>query len=52
MRSPGEDRSALCLTDEQWRLLQSTDTAHSASLDGTEPWYRTPYAWSYVCVAQ
>ena len=52
MRSPGEDRSALCLTDAEWRALQSTDIAHGASLDGTELWYHAAFAWSYVCVAQ
>ena len=52
MRTPGEDRSNLRLTEEEWRVLQSTDIAHGASLDGTEMWYQSAFAWSYVCMAQ
>ena len=52
MRTPGDDRSNLCLTDEEWRVLQSTDVAHGASLQGTELWYQSAFAWSYVCIAQ
>ena len=52
MRTPGEDRSKLQLTDEEWRVLQKTDIAHGASLDGTEMWYQSAFAWSYVCMAQ
>ena len=33
-------------------MLQSTDIAHGASLDGTEMWYQSAYAWAYVCMAQ
>ena len=36
MRTPGDDRSNLCLTEEEWRVLQSTDVANGASLEGTE----------------
>ena len=28
MRTPGENRSNLKLTEEEWRVLQSTDIAH------------------------
>ena len=52
MRTPGDDRSNLCLTEEEWRVLQSTDVAHGASLEGTELWYQSAFAWSYVCIAQ
>ena len=52
MRTPGEDRSDLQLTEEEWRVLQSTDIAHGASLEGTEMWYQSAFAWSYVCLAQ
>ena len=52
MRTPGEDRSNLRLTEEEWRVLQSTDIAHGASLDGTEMWYQSAFAWSYVCTPQ
>ena len=52
MRTPGEDRSNLRLTEEEWRVLQSTDIAHGASLDGTEMRYQSAFAWSYVCMAQ
>ena len=52
MRTPGEDRSNLKLTDEEWRLLQSTDISHGASLEGTDLWYQSAFAWSYVCMAQ
>ena len=52
MRTPGEDRSELRLTMEEWRALQCTDIAHGASLEGTELWYHSAFAWSYVCMAQ
>ena len=52
MRTTGEDRSNLKLTDEEWRVLQSTDIAHGASLEGTDLWYQSAFAWSYVCMAQ
>ena len=52
MRTPGEDRANLKLTEEEWRVLQSTDIAHGASLEGTELWYQSAFAWSYVCMAQ
>jgi hypothetical protein len=52
MRTPGEDRSNLRLTEQEWQVLQSTDIAHGASLDGTEMWYQSAFAWAYVCVAQ
>jgi len=51
MRTPGEDRSNLRLTEEEWRVLQSTDIAHGASLDGTDLWYQSAFGWSYVCMA-
>ena len=52
LRAPGEDRSSLWLTEDEWWVLQSTDIAHGASLDGTEMWYQSAFAWSYVCMAQ
>ena len=52
MGTPGDDRSNLCLREEEWRVLQSTDVAHGASLEGTELWYQSAFAWSYVCIAQ
>ena len=52
MRTPAEDRSNLKLTEEEWRVLQSTDIAHGASLEGTDMWYQSAFAWSYVCMAQ
>ena len=52
MRTPGEDRTNLRLTEEEWRVLQSTDITHGASLDGTDLWYQSAFAWSYVCMAQ
>ena len=52
MRSPEEDRSELQLTDEEWRVLQSTDLAQGASLEGTEMWYHAAFAWTHVCMAQ
>ena len=52
MRTPGEDRSNLKLTEDEWRVLQATDIAHGASLEGTDLWYQSAYAWSYVCMAQ
>ena len=52
MRTPGDDRTDLQLTQQEWRMLQSTDIAHGASLDGTELWYQAAFAWSYVCMAQ
>ena len=52
MRTPGEDRRNLRLTEEEWRVLQSTDIDHGASLDQTDLWYQSAFAWSYVCMAQ
>ena len=52
MRTPGEDRTNLVLTDEEWKALQSTDIAHGATLDGTDLWYQAAFAWSYVCMCQ
>ena len=52
MRTLGEDRSNLKLTEQEWRVLQSTDIAHGASLEGTDLWYQSAFAWSYVCMAQ
>ena len=34
MRTPGDDRSNLCLTEEEWRVVQSVGVAHGASLEG------------------
>ena len=33
-------------------MLQNTDIAHGASLEGTDLWYQSAFAWSYVCMAQ
>jgi hypothetical protein len=52
MRTPGDDRSNLRLTEEEWRALQSTDVDHGACLDGTETWYMSAFSWAYVCMAQ
>ena len=52
MRTLGADRANLRLTEEEWQALQSTDVSHGASLDGTELWYQSAFAWSYVCMAQ
>ena len=52
MRTVAEDRSHLQLTEEEWKVLQSTDVNHGASLDGTELWYHAAFAWSYVAMAQ
>jgi len=52
MRTPGEDRSQLRLTNEEWRLLQNTDVAYGASLRGTETWCQSAFGWAYVCMAQ
>ena len=52
MRTPGEERDHLRLTDEEWQVLQSTDVKYGASLEGTELWYHAAYAWSQVCMAQ
>ena len=51
MRTPGDDRSSLRLTDEEWRILQNTDVEHGASLDGTERWYMSAFSGAYVCMA-
>ena len=51
MRTPGDDRSNLRLTEEEWRALQSTDVDHGASLNGTETWYMSAFSWAYVCMA-
>ena len=34
MRTLGDDRSNLCLTEEEWRVLQSVGVAHGPSLEG------------------
>ena len=52
MRTPAEDRGDLRLTDEEWQALQNTDLEHGASLEGTENWYVSAFAWAYVCMAQ
>ena len=52
MRTPGEDRRNLELTGEEWKVLQNTNIAHGTSLDGTDLWYQSGFAWSYVCIAQ
>ena len=52
MRTPGDDRSELRLTDEEWQALLNTDVAHGASLEGTETWYQSAFQWAYVCMAQ
>ena len=52
MRTPGEDRSNLKLTAQEWKVLQSTDTEHGATLVGTELWHQAGYPWTIVCVAQ
>ena len=41
MRTPGEDRSNLQLTEEEWQMLLDADVAHGASLDGTDLWYQS-----------
>ena len=51
MRTIAEDRSHLQLTEEEWKVLQSTDVNHGAILEGTELWYHAAYAWSYVAMA-
>ena len=52
MRTLGEDRTNLKLTDEEWRVLQSTDTQHGASLECTDLWHHAGYPWTIVCMAQ
>ena len=52
MRTPGDDRDHLKLTEEEWNTLQSTDLGHGATLEGTDSWYQSAFAWSYVCMAQ
>ena len=52
MRTPDEDRSKLRLTDEEWEALLSTDIAHGASLEGTDLWYQSAFAWAFVSMAQ
>ncbi len=52
MRTPGEDRAQLRLTDAEWQALLRTDVEHGGSLDGTSDWYMSAFAWSYVCIAQ
>ena len=42
----------MLLTEEEWKVLQSTDVNHGASLEGTELWYHAAYAWSHVAMAQ
>ena len=52
MRTPGDDRSNLRLTEKEWQALQSTDVDHGASLNGTETWYMSAFSWAYICMAQ
>ena len=52
MRTLGEDRTDLRLTQEEWGMLQSTDVKHGASLEGAELRYPAAYAWSHVAMAQ
>ena len=52
MRTIAEDRSHLQLTEEEWKVLQSTDVNHGASVEGTVLWYHAAYAWSHVSMAQ
>ena len=52
MRTPGDVRDHLRLTEEEWEMLQSTDLGHGATLEGTDSWYQSGFAWSYVCMAQ
>jgi hypothetical protein len=52
MRTPGEDRTKLMLTAHEWKVLQSTDIEHGASLEGTEMWHQAGYPWIIVCMAQ
>ena len=52
MRMPGEDRTNLRLTEEEWRVLRRTDIKHGASFQGTKLLYKSAFAWSYECMAQ
>ena len=52
MRTPGEDRTNWMLTAHEWKVLQSTDIEHGASLEGTEMWHQAGYPWTIVCMAQ
>lgn len=52
MRTPGEDRSDFRITTQEWKVLQSTDIEHGASLMGTEMWHHAGYPWTIVCMAQ
>ena len=52
MRTPGEDRTNLILTADEWKVLQNTDIEHGASLEGTELWHQAGYPWTIVCMAQ
>ena len=52
MRTPEEDRSNLRLTAQEWKVLQSTDIEHGATLEGTEMWHQAGYPWTIVCMAQ
>ncbi len=52
MRTPGEDRAQLRLTDAEWQVLVRTDVEHGASLDGTHAWYMSAFARAFVCIAQ
>ena len=52
MRTPGDDRSNLHLTGDEWRVLQSTDVEHGASLDWTQMWYMFAFSWTYLRMAQ
>ena len=44
MHAPGDDRSDLRFTDDEWGALQNTDVEHGAYLDGTETWYMSVFA--------
>ena len=56
MRTPGKDQlvrpASLKLTSEEWKLIQHTDLANGATLDGTELWHHAGYPWTVVCMAQ
>ena len=52
MRTHGEDRRSLVLTDEEWQALRLTDVENGASLEGTQDWYMSAFSWAYVCMAQ
>ena len=51
MRTPGEDRSDLVLSADEWQASGSTDIK-KAGLTGTEMWHQAGYPWTIVCMAQ